>query len=273
MPPHEGVETAAEEQEERTRMNVLILGSGTAIPLQDRASPSIAVMIEGRPILIDIGPGTLRQLARAGIRYEQIERVFLTHFHPDHSADLIHLLFASKNPEVLKRRKPFVITGPSGMGRWIASLQDVYPDWLSLPPEIMGIEELGMGRNVQRDYGDFTVITTPTDHTPSSLAYRIEARDGKALVYSGDTGFCDEVVELAKGADLLILESSFPDGNEVKGHLTPSLAGRMAALAGVERLVLIHFYPECLRTDVAAQCRKTYTGELMLGEDLLPLRV
>ena len=254
-------------------MNVIILGSGTAIPLQDRASPSIAVVIEGRPILVDIGPGTLRQLARAGIRYEQIERVFLTHFHPDHTADLIHLLFASKNPEVLKRRRPFVITGPSGTGRLIASLQDAYPDWLSLPPEIMGIEELGMGRNVSRDYGNFTVTTTPADHTPASLAYRIEDREGKALVYSGDTGFCDEVVELAKGADLLILESSFPNGKRCEGHLTPSLAGRMATLAGVERLVLVHFYPECLRTDIAAQCRKTYMGELILGEDLLSLRV
>jgi len=80
-------------------------------------------------------------------------------------------------------------------------------------------------------------------------------------------------VELAQGADLLILESSFPDEDPCEGHLTPSLAGRMAALAGVKRLVLIHFYPECLRTDVSAQCRKTYQGELILGEDLLLLRV
>jgi ribonuclease BN (tRNA processing enzyme) len=93
------------------------------------------------------------------------------------------------------------------------------------------------------------------------------------VVYSGDTGFCDAVVELAQGADLLILESSFPDGEACDGHLTPSLAGRMATLAGVERLVLIHFYPECLRTDITAQCRRTYGGELILGEDLLLLRV
>jgi ribonuclease BN (tRNA processing enzyme) len=254
-------------------MNVIVLGSGTAIPSNDRGSPSLAVVIEGRPILFDIGPGTLRQLTRAGIDYEQIERVFLTHFHPDHTADLVQLLFASRNPAVLRRRRSFVVTGPPGTGRLIASLQGAYPDWLRLPPEIMGIEELDMGKNVRRDYGNFTVITTPTNHTPHSLAYRVEDREGKAVVYSGDTGFCDSVVELAQGADLLVLESSFPDGEECDGHLTPSLAGRMAGLAGVERLVLIHFYPECLRTDVAAQCRTTYGGELILGEDLLPLRV
>jgi ribonuclease BN (tRNA processing enzyme) len=254
-------------------MNVIILGSGTAIPRNDRGSPSLAVVIEGRPILFDIGPGTLRQLTRAGIDYEQIERVFLTHFHPDHTADMIHLLFASRNPTVLRRRRPFKVAGPPGTARLIAALQKAYPDWLSLPSEIMGIEELERGKNVRRDYGNFTAITTPTDHTPHSLAYRVEDREGRAVVYSGDTGFCDEVVELAQGADLLILESSFPDGEECDGHLTPSSAGRVAALAGIERLVLIHFYPECLRTDVTAQCRRTYKGELILGEDLLLLRV
>jgi ribonuclease BN (tRNA processing enzyme) len=254
-------------------MNLIILGSGTAIPLGDRGSPSLAVMIHGRPILFDIGPGTLRQLTKVGIDYEGIERVFLTHFHPDHTADLVHLLFASRNPEVLRRRKPFKIAGPVGTALLIAALQKTYPDWLTLPPDIMGIEEIGMGKNARRDHGDFTVITTPTDHTPASLAYRIEDREGKAMVYSGDTGFCDAVVELARGADLFILESSFPDGSEAEGHLTPSLAGRMATLAGVGRLVLVHFYPECLRTDVAAQCRRTYKGELILGEDLLPLLV
>jgi len=165
------------------------------------------------------------------------------------------------------------VTGPPGTRRLIESLQAAYPNWLTLPPDMMGIEELEMGQNVRRDCGSFTVITTPAEHTPGSLAYRVQDRKGKAMVYSGDTGFCDGVVDLARGADLLILECAFPDGEECDGHLTPSLAGRMATLAGVGRLLLIHFYPECLQTDVAAQCRRTYRGELILGEDLLPIRV
>jgi len=59
----------------------------------------------------------------------------------------------------------------------------------------------------------------------------------------------------------------------VEGHLTPSLAGRMAHLAGVKRLVLTHFYPECLKTDIAAQCRRTWHGELTLAEDLLQIQI
>jgi ribonuclease BN (tRNA processing enzyme) len=254
-------------------MDVIILGSGTAIPLNDRGSPSIAVVVDGRHILFDMGPGTLRQLTRAGIDYERVDRIFLSHFHPDHTADLIHFIFASRNPTVLRRRRLFTVTGPPGTRRLIESLQAAYPNWLTLPPDMMGIEELEMGQNVRRDCGSFTVITTPAEHTPGSLAYRVQDRKGKAMVYSGDTGFCDGVVDLARGADLLILECAFPDGEECDGHLTPSLAGRMATLAGVGRLLLIHFYPECLQTDVAAQCRRTYRGELILGEDLLPIRV
>ncbi|MBL7225755.1 MAG: MBL fold metallo-hydrolase [Desulfobacteraceae bacterium] len=254
-------------------MILIILGSGTAIPLNDRGSPSLVLLIEGSPVLFDIGPGTLRQLTRVGISYEKIEQIFLTHFHPDHTADLIHLLFASKNPAVLRRRRPFVITGPSGLSELVNALQDAYHTWLTLPPEMMRIEEVDMGKKIKSEYGNFTVTASPTNHTPNSLAYRVENRSGKTVVYSGDTGFCDEIVDLAKGADLLVLEASFPDGDEFEGHLTPSLAGRIATLAGVERLVLIHFYPECLRSDITSQCRKSYKGELILGEDLLQIRV
>ena len=70
-----------------------------------------------------------------------------------------------------------------------------------------------------------------------------------------------------------ILDCSFPDGDEVEGHLTPSQAGKIASLAGVNKLLLVHFYPEVLATDIAKQCRRTYAGELILGSDLLHLHL
>ncbi len=255
-------------------MEMILLGSGTGIPLNYRASPSLALInIDADPILFDMGPGTLRQLTKAGIRHEGIRRIFITHFHPDHTADLIHLLFVTRNPAILKRRKPFIITGPRGIKEFIQRLQEAYADWISLPPEIMTIEEIDVGINPERDYHNFKLTVQSTKHTPESIAYRIDDRSGKSVVYSGDTGFCNEIVDLAMGADLLILECSFPDGKEVEGHLTPSQAGRIASLAGAKRLLLTHFYPECLATDIAAQCRRTYEGELILGSDLLRIRV
>jgi ribonuclease BN (tRNA processing enzyme) len=210
---------------------------------------------------------------RAGIDHEIIRRIFITHFHPDHTADLIHLMFATRNPSILKRRKPFVIAGPCGIKDFIHSLQKVYGQWLILPPEIMGVEELDVVSKMGRNYRRFRITAMPTKHSPESIAYRIDDTLGKSVVYSGDTGFCNDIVDLSKGADLLILECSFPDGKEVEGHLTPSQAGRIARLAGVKRLLLTHFYPECLGTDITAQCRRTFGGELILGSDLLHMRI
>ncbi len=254
-------------------MQVVILGSGTTIPMKDRGSPSVAVFVDDRPILLDMGPGTLRQLVRFGISHENIERILITHFHPDHTADLIHFLFATKNPNVLKTRSPFTLYGPTGLRTFIGALQSAYPHWLDIPSEIMRIEEPATDGNNEWTFGHFRIKTAPSSHTPGSLAYRIENKAGKKMVFSGDTGFCESIIDLAKGADLLILEAAFPDDQPMEGHLTPSLAGRMARLAGVKRLVLTHFYPECLKTDIAAQCRRTWDGELTLGEDLLQLQI
>jgi ribonuclease BN (tRNA processing enzyme) len=250
-------------------MQLIVLGSGTSIPLKDRSSPCLALIVDGRAILFDLGPGALCQLARAGLDYEKVAQIFITHFHPDHTADIIHFLFASRNPTVLGRRVPFVITGPSGLKKLLADIQDAYHNWLTLPSEAMKIDELEIGKASEREYDGFSILARPADHTPHSLAYRVETQSGKSLVYSGDTGFSNDIAKLATGADLMVLECSFPDGKEVQGHLTPSQAGRIASQANVHRLLLTHFYPECLATDIEAQCRKTYSGELILARDLL----
>ena len=255
------------------KMELILLGSGTGIPLNYRASPSLVLVKSGDPVVFDMGPGSLRQLTKAGINFEQIERIFITHFHPDHTADLIHFLFATRNPYILKRRRPFVIAGPTGTKKLISRLQDSYTDCLSLPSEIMTIEEIDVSEKAVKDYPDFELTACPVMHAPESIAYRIKDKSGKSFVYSGDTGFCEEIVALAKGTDLLILECSFPDGKETEGHLTPFEAGQVASLAGAKKLVLTHFYPECLKTDITAQCRRSYEGELILGSDLLHLHI
>lgn len=257
----------------KSNMKLIILGSGTGVPLSYRASPSIALIFNSNYYIFDIGPGTLRQMARASLSHERISRIFITHLHPDHTADLIHFIFATRNPSVIKKRAPFYITGPGGLKKFINHLQDVYYPYLTLPPHIMQIEELDAEETSERDYNLIKIITRPTRHTPESIAYRVGFKSGKSFVYSGDTGFCEDIVRLANGADTLILESSFPEGAEVEGHLTPTQAGAIAASAGVKKLVLVHFYPECLAADIATQCRKAYKGELILGSDFLNISI
>jgi ribonuclease BN (tRNA processing enzyme) len=109
------------------------------------------------------------------------------------------------------------------------------------------------------------------EHSPQSIAFRITGPGGRRLVYSGDTDYSESLVDLARGADLLICESSFPEEHKVRGHLTPAMAGDIAARAAVRRLMLTHFYPACDRADIEGECRRTYRGPLVLARDLMRL--
>ena len=91
------------------------------------------------------------------------------------------------------------------------------------------------------------------------------------MVYSGDTDYCENLITLAADAQVLICECSHADEEKVQGHLSPSLAGSIAASAGVQKLVLTHFYPRCDMFDIEKECRKTYNGKLVLAEDLMRL--
>lgn len=254
-------------------MRLILLGTGTGTPSGDRGSPCLLLIHQGDYHIFDLGPGAIRQLARAGVAHERISHIFITHFHPDHTADLIHFLFASRNPGVLGKRSPFLLVGPQGFREFLDKLQKPFGKWLKLPDHIMAVDELDTGRPDAREYGPWTLLSQPLRHTPQSLAYRVEAPSGASFVYSGDTGLCNEFIDFALGTDLLLLECSFPEGKGVEGHLSPSQAGWMAAQARVKKLVLLHFYPEVLGTDIALGCRKEYNGEIILGQDFLHLDV
>jgi len=121
--------------------------------------------------------------------------------------------------------------------------------------------------------GEMKVSSKSMAHLPGSVGYRIEWSDGRSVVISGDTGICENIVNLATGADLLVLECSFPDEKKVEGHLTPSLAGRIARESGCRRLLLTHLYPVCDQYDIFHQCRQVYSGEIILGEDLMRIKI
>ena len=91
------------------------------------------------------------------------------------------------------------------------------------------------------------------------------------MVYSGDTDWSDSLIDLARGADLIILEASNPF--KVAGHLTPEEAGRLAEMAGVPRLVLTHIYPPGDAVDLVEEAGRSFTGEITIAEDGLRLDI
>src|SRR3989344_1182413 len=122
--------------------------------------------------------------------------------------------------------------------------------------------------------GNISIKTFETRHssTTRSIIYRIN-HNNKVIVYTGDTEYCDEAINASQNADLLLTECSTSDENRQEGHLTPSLAGRIAAEAKAKILVLTHFYPEVLKTDIKKQCKKTFKGKIILAKGKMHINI
>lgn len=245
-------------------MQWIVLGSGTALSRGPRTPAGYAARVGDQHLLFDCGSATMLRLGEAGIRFEDLAHVFVTHFHPDHVSDLGPLLFARNIPGA-DPSADLAVWGPEGIERLHADLERLYGDWVN-------------GRRYRLAVGRFpgelrgpgwTVRSRLVEHVPGALAYRLEA-DGRSLVYSGDTGYCPAIVELCRDADLAVLECSLPDEMAVDIHLTPELCARIARESGARRLMLTHFYPACETLDLEAAVRRAgYHGPVVVAEDLL----
>jgi ribonuclease BN (tRNA processing enzyme) len=254
-------------------MRATILGSGTCVPRLERSASAILVEEGDTKILLDLGPGTLRRLLEYGLTIFDIDHIFLSHFHPDHTAELVPFLFATKYPDGSRRRRQLRVAAGEGLKKFYKGLRAAYGDWIVLPAEQLAILELDTRTGETLHLNDIKVVARPVNHRPESLAFRFEDRDGRSVVCSGDTDESDSLVALARDADLFICEAALPDERKAPGHLTPSLAGRLAHRARAKRLVLTHLYPECDGVDLAGQAARTYAGPVTVAEDLMSFRI
>ena len=166
----------------------------------------------------------------------------------------------------MQRKEDLTVIGPIGLKDFYRGLLGIFGD--AIAPEVfeLHLKEVSetsiAGERVE-------LIIKPVMHSDNAIGIRYRDADGKILCYSGDTDYCDGIIKLANNADLLILECSFPDEGKVKGHLTPSYAGRIAREAKARRLLLTHLYPMCDAYDILAQCRKEFKGDIQIAHDLM----
>lgn len=250
-------------------LRVTILGSGTCVPRLDRSACALLVETGESKILMDLGPGTMRRLLATGTTIFDLTHIFISHFHPDHTAELAPLIFATKYPDGARRTHMLTVLGGRGLIDFYKGLRAAYADWIVLPEHQLRFQELDItdGETVHLDH--VTLSVRPVQHRPESLACRIDSPDGVSMVYSGDTDTCDNLERLARRTDLFVCESAMPDDQKVPGHLTPSLAGKIASRAAARRLVLTHLYPPSEAVDIVKQARSTYKGEIVVAEDLM----
>jgi ribonuclease BN (tRNA processing enzyme) len=225
--------------------------------------------------LVDPSAGSSHRMAHAGFAFDELTHVIFTHYHPDHTGDLVPILFALKNPRFreLLKSSPLRMIGPIGLKRLYKSLHKVYGEWIDHGDSVQFEEVDWRVRHGFFTIGPLEVTCYPVEHTDNSVAYRFETRGGGVLTYSGDTDRCDGMVQAARGADVLILECAFPEGEKQVGHLTPSEAGKIATAANVRRVVLTHLYPECWGKDLIKPCREHFSGEVVVAEDGLTINL
>ena len=245
---------------------VTVLGSGTALPTAERASPGIFVEPRGAgAMLLDPGPGTLCRLAGKGGTVEAVKAVWITHFHPDHTLDLMALLFARRNPWLRPRLDPLRIVGPRGTAALLARMENLYGAWIRPEKDRVSVIEVEPGP-LPSEAG-LPGAAFPMEHGVPALGYRFHLADG-VLAFSGDTGPCEAAVELGKGADLFFIECAIPqEYPDVPGHLKPRDAARIAAGAGAGKVVLYHLYPPVDADAARETVKNAVAGEVVVAGD------
>lgn len=252
-------------------MRVTVVGSGTVVPRLERRQSCVVVEVGGEMLVFDLGSGAVRGMIRAGLDPFAADRVFFTHFHPDHTVDAVPLLFGLKYGTAEARTGPLHLAGPEPFAEFWGSILEVWGDWMTgdYPAPVRELPHRCPSPLV---LAACRLSWAPTDHSPESIAYRVDA-DGGAFVYTGDTAYGASVVDLARGAHTLLIECTSPDESPAPHHLTPSGVARIAREAGVERVVLTHLFPKVDTPDLPLQVRRGYDGEVVVARDGLRLDV
>lgn len=252
-------------------MRVTVVGTGTAVPNPARRQSCVVVEAGGETLVFDLGAGAVRGTLPADLDPFAVDRIFFTHFHPDHTVDVVPLLFAMKYGADETRTRPLTITGPEPFREFFEKITNVWGEWM-LGDYPIEVSELPHECSASIQLPGLSLTWAPAEHRPESIAYRLESED-QAFVYTGDTEYSPSVVDLARDADTLLIECSFSDDAPIPGHLTPSGVARIATEARAKRVVLTHIYPPADALDLVAEVGRGYDGEVVVAHDGLRFSV
>lgn len=246
-------------------MRLTVLGGCGAWPEAGQACSGFLLEHDDFRLVVDLGYATVPRLLE-WIAADQVDAVFISHGHPDHCADLNPLLRA----RALSEDPPPPLPVYALAGALDAVLALDRPGMLA---DAVRVLEFSAGTGP--DIGPFRAETRLLPHWVPNAGMRLVA-GGRVLAYTGDSGPVRAVVELARGADLLIAEATYPD------QVPPSAmsflssardAGRQAAEAGAGRLMLTHLWPGTDRTRALAAASEDYDGDIDIATANLVLEL
>lgn len=285
-------------------MRLTLLGTGTPSPSLTRQSSGYLLEIGGEAIVIDHGPGAHHRLLESGRRATDVSHVFLSHLHYDHCLDYARLVL-QRWDQGADRIPDLDVYGPTPIARMTEQLVgedgvygpdirariehqssiDVFQARGGTPPRRRPsprVREVHAG-DVVTGAGWTARVGRATHVQPylECLAFRFDTAEG-SVCYSGDSGLSDEIVELARGCDVLIHMNHHFSGTEPSPPYRAACGNHrdnalVASRAGVKTLVLTHLLDQIdrpgLREQIVHEIRQEFAGAVIWGEDLMTITV
>jgi ribonuclease BN (tRNA processing enzyme) len=296
-------------QQPLAKTTLITLGTqGGPLRSKSRSQPANVLLVNDEPYVIDAGNGVARQLAMAGVPLGRVGQIFITHNHDDHNADLGTMMGLAWT---LGRSTPITVHGPKGTRdmmdgflKFFSANRDIrrsdFPGFYkTMPEQLFNVHEIeGPGVIYKDSNVEVEAIENCHFHFPGSpastaksYALRFKTAD-RTIVFSGDTGPCEAMVNFAMGADVLVHEvinlelyetmlNTRPFSPEQRqnmrrhmqeDHATPDEVGKLAASARVRMVVLSHIIPggeddpdNAYSDGVAAH----YSGKIVVAKDLM----
>jgi ribonuclease Z len=267
-------------------ITVTLLGTGSPPASMERFGPSIMVQAGTQTLLFDAGRGALQRLTQVGVSFDRVDALFLTHLHSDHVVGIPDLWLSGW---VLSRRgKPFPVFGPDGTAAMMGHLKQAFEFDVhfrieddKVPPAGSEVRATDIAQGVVYEKEGVRVIAFEVDHRPivPALGYRVEFAN-RSVILSGDTRLSSNLVKFADRCDLLVHEvadasdaylAQNPNFSQALGHHTkPQDAGKVFQTVKPRLAVYSHIVTRGVPpADLIKRTRETYSGPLVVGEDLM----
>lgn len=271
---------------------VTLLGTGAPRPVLSRFGPSILVEAGKTKLVFDCGRGATQRLYQLKVPFTEITGLFLTHLHSDHTVGIPDLWLTGW---VMGRDTPLPVWGPKGTKAMMKHLQQAYAFDVhirrdvdtKLPGPGAMVVAKDIAEGVVYDSGEVKVTAFLVDHgeIKPAFGYRIDYA-GHSVTLSGDTRPSENLIRFAQGTDVLIHEvvdvlafrslakndTSAQAKKIIEHHTTAEEAGTVFTRVKPKLAVYSHIVPP-VATDLVPQTRKTYSGPLEVGEDLMSIEI
>jgi len=275
-----------------TPLKVTLLGTGSPRPAMERFGPSILVQAGKQQLLFDCGRGASQRIEQLSLPFARIDALFLTHLHSDHVVGIPDLWLTGW---VRGRSVPFRVWGPAGTKEMMSHLEEAYAYDIHIRRDVderlpaQGVmvlaKDIEEGVVYENDGVKVTAFTVDHGLVKPALGYRVDF-GGHSVVLSGDTRFSENLIRFSQGVDVIIHEVIDPDAFQrsspgldperaqkvIGHHTTAQQAGTLFSRVKPKLAVYSHIVPWDTK-DLISLTRKTYSGPLEVGEDLMSIDV